>query len=65
MTFRVSQRAQARQDILGLVAYIAVDNPKAAAALYEAYERVLGTTLAATPDIGHTFPAILACTACE
>jgi plasmid stabilization system protein ParE len=33
MTFRVSQRAQARQDILELVAYIATDNPNAAAAL--------------------------------
>jgi plasmid stabilization system protein ParE len=33
MTFRVSQRAQARHDILELVAYIAPENPKAAAAL--------------------------------
>lgn len=52
MTFRVSQRAQARHDILELVAYIAIENPKAAAALYDAYERILATTLATTPDIG-------------
>lgn len=40
MRFRVSQRRQARQDILELVTYIAADDPKAAAALYDAYERI-------------------------
>jgi plasmid stabilization system protein ParE len=55
MKFRVSQRAQARHDILELVAHIAGDNPKAAAALYDAYERMLATTLASTPDIGRTY----------
>ena len=43
MRFRVTQRKQARQDILDLVAYIAADNPTAAAALYDAYERILAT----------------------
>ena len=52
MTFRVSQRAQARHDILELVVHIATENPKAAAALYDAYERILATTLATTPDLG-------------
>jgi plasmid stabilization system protein ParE len=52
MRFRVTQRKQARQDILDLVAYIAADNPTAAAALYDAYERILATTLERTPDIG-------------
>lgn len=55
MRFRVSQRARARQDILELVAYIAVENPRAAAALYDTYERILATTLAATPDIGRPY----------
>ncbi|MGH6903975.1 MAG: type II toxin-antitoxin system RelE/ParE family toxin [Geminicoccaceae bacterium] len=55
MTFRVSQRAQARHDILELVAYIATEDPKAAAALYDAYERILATTLATTPDIGRPY----------
>lgn len=55
MTFRVSQRAQARQDILELVSYIATDNPRAAAALYDAFERMLATTLAVTPDIGRPY----------
>jgi hypothetical protein len=51
MTFRVSQRAQIRQDILELVAYIATDNPNAAAALYDAYERI--TRQHARHDAGH------------
>jgi toxin ParE1/3/4 len=55
MKFRVRQRARARQDILELVSYVAADNPKAAAALYDAYERILATTLATTPDIGHSY----------
>jgi toxin ParE1/3/4 len=55
MRFRVSQRRQARQDILELVTYIAADNPKAAAALYDAYERILATTLASTPDVGRPY----------
>lgn len=55
MRFRVSQRARARQDILELVAYVAADSPKAAAKLYDAYERILATTLAATPDIGRPY----------
>jgi toxin ParE1/3/4 len=55
MTFRVSQRAQARHDILELVAYIATEDPKAAAALYDGYERILATTLASTPDIGQPY----------
>jgi plasmid stabilization system protein ParE len=55
MTFRVSQRTQARHDILELVAYIASEDPKAAAALYDAYERILATTLATTPDIGRPY----------
>jgi len=52
---RVSQRRLARQDILELVTYIAADNPKAAAALYDAYERVLATTLVEMPDIGRPY----------
>ena len=55
MTFRVSQRTQARRDILELVAYIAIENPKAAAALYDVYERTLATTLASTPGIGRPY----------
>jgi toxin ParE1/3/4 len=55
MRFRVSQRAQARQDILELVTHIAADNPRAAAALYDAYERILATTLSETPDIGRPY----------
>lgn len=55
MRFRVSQRRQARQDILELVTYIAADNPRAAAALYDAYERIVATTLAETPDIGRPY----------
>jgi toxin ParE1/3/4 len=55
MRFRVSQRAQARQDILELVAHIAADNPAAAVALYDSYERVLATTLAGMPDIGRPY----------
>jgi plasmid stabilization system protein ParE len=55
MRFRVRQRARARQDILELVAYIAADNQRAATALYDAYERVLATTLAQTPDIGRPY----------
>jgi toxin ParE1/3/4 len=55
MTFRVRQRARARQDILELVSYVAVDNPGAAAALYEAYERILATALATTPGIGRPY----------
>jgi plasmid stabilization system protein ParE len=58
MTFRVSQRAQARHDILELVAYIATEDPKAAAALYDAYERILATTLATTPDIGRPYDEV-------
>jgi toxin ParE1/3/4 len=57
MRFRVTQRKQARQDILDLVAYIAADNPTAAAALYDAYERILATTLERTPDIGRPYRA--------
>jgi toxin ParE1/3/4 len=55
MRFRVSQRRQARQDILELIGYIAAENPKAAAALYDGYERILATTLASTPDIGRPY----------
>jgi toxin ParE1/3/4 len=55
MRCRVSQRRQARQDILELVTYIAADNPKAAADLYDAYERVIATTLAEMPDIGRPY----------
>jgi toxin ParE1/3/4 len=55
MTFRVTQRKQARQDILDLVAYIAGNNPTAAAALYDAYERILATTLERSPDIGRPY----------
>jgi plasmid stabilization system protein ParE len=36
MTRRIVQRRAARQDILDIVAYIAVDNPDAAQALYDA-----------------------------
>lgn len=79
MTFRVSQRAQARQDILELVPHIAADNPRAAAALYDAYERILATTLVvrreidqlagsqrgpSTPVSGPTSPATLVSRAC-
>jgi toxin ParE1/3/4 len=55
MRCRVSQRRRARQDILALVTYIAADNAKAAAALYDAYERVIATTLAEMPDIGRPY----------
>lgn len=51
MTFRISQRAQARHDILELVTYVATKNPKAAVALYDAYERILAATLTTTPEI--------------
>jgi plasmid stabilization system protein ParE len=64
MTFRVSQRARARHDILELAAYIATENPKAAAALYDAYERILATALATTPDIGRPRPATFVSKAC-
>jgi toxin ParE1/3/4 len=52
MRWRVRQRRRARQDVLELVTRIAVDNPKAAAAFYAAYERVVTTTLVEMPDIG-------------
>lgn len=55
MRSRVSQRRRARQDILELITYIAADNPKAAAAVYDAYERVIATTLAETPDVGRPY----------
>ena len=57
MRFRVSQRRRARQDILELVTYIAADNPIAAAALYDAYEHILATTLTEMPDIGRPYPS--------
>ena len=34
------------------VTHIAADNPKAASAFYEAYERVIATTLVEMPDSG-------------
>lgn len=54
MTFRVVQRARARQDILELVEHIAADNPRAAAAFYDAYERTL-TGLEQMPDKGRPY----------
>lgn len=54
MTSRVVQRARARQDILDLVAYIAADNPRAAAAFYDAYERTL-TGLERMPEKGRPY----------
>jgi toxin ParE1/3/4 len=52
MRCRVSQRRRARQDVLELVTHIAVDNPRAAVAFYEAYEHVIATTLVEMPEIG-------------
>jgi toxin ParE1/3/4 len=54
MSFRVLQRARARQDILEIISYIASDNRSAAAALYEAYERVL-QHLEETPEMGRPY----------
>jgi toxin ParE1/3/4 len=54
MSVRVLQRARARQDILEIISYIASDNPGAAAALYEAYERIL-QHLKETPEMGRPY----------
>ncbi len=54
MSVRVLQRARARQDILEIISYIASDNPGAAGALYEAYERIL-KHLEETPDMGRPY----------
>lgn len=51
---RVLQRTRARADVLELVSYIASDNPKAAAALYDAYEGVLAS-LAQVPGSGRLY----------
>ena len=50
-THRLLQRASARRDILAIIDRISDDNPRAAAAVYEAYEHSL-TLLQRTPDMG-------------
>ena len=55
-THRLLQRASARRDILAIIDRISDDNPRAAAAVYEAYEHSL-TLLQRTPDMGRPYRA--------
>jgi toxin ParE1/3/4 len=54
MTLPLVQRERARADLLELVAWIAADNPKAALALHDAYERSLDL-LADNPRLGRLY----------
>ncbi len=54
MTHKLLQRESARRDILAIIDRISDDNPSAAAAVYEAYERSL-ELLKNTPDVGRLY----------
>ncbi len=51
---RLLQRESARRDILAIIDHISDDNPRAAAAVYEAYERSL-EFLQRRPDVGRLY----------